>query len=177
MVKTLTISRMLRYASNVGITLRRCEVDEANLYTWATPEDEVLYIGKAASPQRIKEEERWAKQDHRSSIMSGIVPLIRENNASNHPFRYDLDTDFDADRVRAVITEQRWEGPAFTYLTTWLNDDNRLGAGEPVERFLIRLAVRAGAPIGNSRNAAQWESPIGAIEDTLAVLAVYYDPL
>jgi hypothetical protein len=47
---------------------------------------------------------------------------------------------------------------------------------EQVEKLLVRIVVRYGVPIGNSQFASQWEKPIGTVPDTLAALAVCYDP-
>jgi hypothetical protein len=59
-------------------------------------------------------------------------------------------------------------------------DESQAGHAGPsaaeVEKLLVRIAVRYGAPIGNSQFASQWEDPIETVSDTLAVLAVDSDP-
>ena len=64
-----------------------------------------------------------------------------------------------------------WEGGAIDSLREWL-DDPRPPGDEFVEKFLVRVMVRAGVPTGNSQFASQWEGPLGQPADTLALFAV-----
>jgi hypothetical protein len=175
MVAVIAVSTLIQAASRVGVEL--AEVDNGgNLYVWHTPlpERAVVYIGKSASDKRVADERRWREGDPRNNIDIGLVTLLRVNQAALQALRYDPDT-FDSTKWRKLRDAQGWSGAAFDKL-----DESQAGQVGPspaeVEKLLVRIAVRYGAPIGNSQFASQWEDPIETVSDTLAVLAVDSDP-
>lgn len=173
MVAILTFPALIEAANRVGVDLHTVSSD-GNLYVWHTPVPEraVIYIGKSASDKRLADEETWRDgADPKYNIRSGIVSLLRANEAEKQALYYDPDT-FDAGRWRKL--REDWDGDAFLYLDEALPDGEALTA-EDVEQLLVRIAIRYGVPIGNSQFASQWENPIGSIPDTLAVLAVGAD--
>lgn len=171
-MKTVTVAELIACAARVGVTIHRTTPDDANIYVWATnPGEEVLYIGKQSSKRRLAEETNWSKQNYRRELWSPIVALLGENNAISHPLRYDPDVDFDGAQARAAVAAGGWDESAFTEVAKWLDDGSRFCGGAEIERFLIRIAVRSGAPIGNSALAGQWESMIGRYSDTLAFIS------
>lgn len=175
MVAVIAVSTLLQAADRVGVEL--VEMDNGgNLYVWHTPlpERSVVYIGKSASDKRVADERRWREGDPRNTIDIGLVTLLRVNRASPQALRYDPDT-FDSSKWRTLRDAGAWHGTAFDNLDESLMGSAGMDAKE-IEKLLIRIAVRYGAPIGNSQFASQWENPIGTIPDTLAVLAVASDP-
>lgn len=169
MVKTLKLRDMLAASDAIGLDLDRC-TEGGNLYAWHTSDDDVLYIGKAASNKRHDEEDSWVELDHTERIYSGFIPLIRANKGVKQRLNYEPER-FDPQKTWAVLDRHQWEGPALDTLRAALTD-GYTPTVENVEQFLIRVAVRCGALIGNSRDASQWEAPIGKVTDTLAHQAV-----
>ena len=171
MVAVLTLSTLIQAAARVGIELVEVE-DGGNLYVWHTPPPEraVVYIGKSASDKRLAEEGKWRELDPRNTIYAGIITLLRVNRATPQALRYDPNA-FDSSNWRTLRDARGWSGEAFDYLDKALADHIGPESAE-VEKLLVRIAVRYGAPIGNSQFGSQWEGPIGTIPDTLAVLAV-----
>ncbi|MGW4125879.1 hypothetical protein [Nocardia sp. NPDC004711] len=175
MVATLTVSTLVEAARRVGVELREV-TSGGNLYVWHTPTLElaVLYVGKSASDARLKEERSWQYGgDPTTVILSGIVTLLRVNRAVPQALLYDPVT-FDGGRWRSVRESYGWNGTAFDLLEAALPEGEPLPVTE-VEKLLVRIAVRYGAPIGNSQFASQWEGPINTVSDTLAALAVGAD--
>lgn len=172
MVKALHMDTLLAAAARVGVVLSPT-TEPGDLYAWATPQREVVYLGKSDSPTRVRDEEGWRHLDPSAEIVSGIVLLLRVNHAHCEAFTYDPAT-FDPTRWQAIVAAGDWGGSAVERL--W----ERLLAGPPtvaeVEELLIRIAVRYGTPLGNSQYHSQWENPIDRPADTLAVLAVDSDP-
>lgn len=166
-VATVTLQELLAAAERVGVTLRRVTSSEANLYVWATPADEVVYIGKQTSAGRLEDEQNWIRGDPGYNVLSGIVTLLRVNRAQLHPLHY-ATSDYDRERWSTIRNEYDWSGSAFDAVDEWHDSPSV----KQVENMLVRIAVRYGAPIGNSQFASQWENPIGTIPDTLAVLAL-----
>lgn len=176
MVATLAVPALIEAARRIGVELHKVN-SGGNLYVWHTPapEEAVVYIGKSASDKRPNEERGWRNSlDPKAEIVSGIVSLLGVNQAVPQHLHYDPDT-FDASKWRNLRDSDSWSGAAFDYLDRALPLGAQLSAAE-VEQLLVRIAVRYGVPIGNSQFASQWEDPIGTKPDTLAVLAVAYDP-
>lgn len=175
MVRLMHVDKMTSIAALVGIDLKYygCLAsdsqyfDEINLYVLTDPQGLNLYVGKAASGRRHLEEDRFKYLDPDKSIVSGYVHLVQENNAQRHGFRYDPSW-FNVEMARKAL--EYWEGKAFK------NAIGTLQRGSPsvdtIERILIRIHIRAGCLIGNSRDASQWESPIESFHDTMADTAV-----
>ncbi|MGH3278226.1 MAG: hypothetical protein ACRDNW_03720 [Trebonia sp.] len=175
MVAVIAVSTLIQAAARVGVEL--IEVDNGgNLYVWHAPlpERAVVYIGKSASDKRVADERRWREGDPRNTVDIGLVTLLRVNRATPQALDYDPDT-FDSSKWRTLRAARGWSGAAFDNLDEALAGHAGPDAAE-VEKLLVRIAVRYGAPIGNSQFASQWEDPIGTIPDTLAVLAVDSDP-
>ena len=159
----------------MGVELREVG-NGGNLYVWHTPapEREVVYVGKAASDKRVREETAWRNGgDPTHRILSGIVTLLRVNHAEPQALRYDPDT-FDAAMWRRIRDKDEWSGSLIGRLDDALPAGAMLSA-EDVEKLLVRICVRYGVPIGNAQFASQWEAPIGSATDTLAALAVAAD--
>jgi hypothetical protein len=175
MVTTLAVPTLIGAASRIGVDLHKVN-DGGNLYVWHTPppEEAVVYIGKSASDKRLNEDQGWRDGlDPKAEIVSGIVTLLRVNRAVPQHLRYDPGT-FDASKWRNLRDRDSWSGPGLDYLDKALPPGAMLSEAE-VEQLLVRIAVRYGAPIGNSQFASQWEGPIGSAPDTLAAMAVCYD--
>jgi hypothetical protein len=169
LVAVMTIDELLQLARKVGLKLRSIESeDSANLYLWATPEREVLYVGKSVSPKRISDERKFAKSDPTAETVSAFIALVRRNQGVCHPL---LIEGFDPTPSQALLLKDDWGGHAVDVLQTWLDKSEGSISTELAEKLLIRIVVRAGVPVGNSRDASQWENPIGSPMDTLAVLA------
>ncbi|SMQ66974.1 hypothetical protein SAMN06295909_1381 [Plantibacter sp. VKM Ac-1784] len=169
MAQLMRLSQLRSIAEAGGITLLDHPIDTANLYALVDPNDDVLYIGKAASKRRHLEEESFAGLDYEYGNVIGFAALVTENDASRRPLRYDPDT-FDPATVFTYIAAESWAGPAIDRVVARLKAGAFPSASE-VEEILIRIHVRTGRLIGNSQFASQWETPIGSFEDTIAVLA------
>lgn len=171
MIATLTVDQLLSAAARVGVSLTPTAT-EGNLYLWHTPAREVVYIGKSASDKRVNDERKWREYDPRDWIYSGIVTLLRANHAELQPLHYDSAA-YDAAVWRSRVDSDKWTGPAIIALQEDLA--TRSLTSTEVETLLIRIGVRYGTPLGNSRDASQWENPIGTTADTLAAIAVHAD--
>lgn len=176
-IATITATELIELANSVGFSLAlTADNPGARLYLWTTPEDEVLYIGKAdrARPLlRTKEEEGWARRHpHGEEFLSGFIHLAHRNHARRHLVqiqpRNGRSDGFDPRPALTGIED--WSGPAATNLQARLLGPQEWSVAD-VETVLIRIAVRCGVPIGNSAGASQWESPIGDPRDSLAALA------
>lgn len=165
MVTTMTLDELLSAAASIGLQVSEIDDQDAPLYVWTTPQREILYIGKAASPRRFREEAAWSQQDPTETLLSAFVALIRRNKGEAHALRLD---GYDASVGREAA--QGWSGGAFNTLATWLDDPRPISV-DSAETLLIRIAVRCGVPIGNSKDASQWDRPLGNATDTLAALA------
>lgn len=171
MIATLSVDKLLDAAARVGVLLTQTET-EGNLYIWHTSGREVVYIGKSASDKRVNDERKWRNLDPRDQIYSGIVTLLRANHAELQPLKYDPD-EFEAARWRTLVEADQWSGAAILALQNDLA--TRPLTPAEVETLLIRIGVRYGTPLGNARDASQWENPIGSTTDTLAAITVYAD--
>src|SRR5699024_7894159 len=114
-VATLTTHELIGHANSVGFCLRPAATteDHAPLYLWATPRGEVVYIGKAASEARLRNEGRWRDWNpHGDHIVIGLVHLLRRNNAVAQPIlierRHGRDDGFDP--TPALNETQTWTG-------------------------------------------------------------------
>jgi hypothetical protein len=175
MVASLTVSTLIKAADRIGVKLHMVN-SGGNLYVWhtPTPEEAVVYIGKSTSDKRLNNERGWQDGlDPKAEIVSGIVTLLRVNQAVPQALRYDPNT-FDASKWRDLRDKDNWSGEGLDNLNMALPPGAILPEAQ-VEELLVRIAVRYGVPIGNSQFASQWEKPIGSVPDTLAALAVYYD--
>ncbi|WP_209561067.1 hypothetical protein [Frigoribacterium sp. PvP032] len=169
MAKLMKVAILKSIASGAGIRLVDEPLSSANLYVIIDSEGNDLYVGKAASLQRHREEDTWKSLDYERKIVSGFVALMSENEGERRPFRYEP-TSFDKSKLPAHINAEDWHGESVDRVV------ERLASGEPptleeVEQILIRIHVRAGCLIGNSQFGSQWEGPIGSFCDTMAVLA------
>lgn len=169
MAKLMKCDQLLESAARAGIRLVDAAIRESNLYVFTDPEEHTIYIGKAASQARHRDEARWATLDYESQIVAGFTALINENEARSRPLRYDP-ASFDFDLLRTHIAVENWTGGAVDIVTARL-DAKQPPTVEEVEQILIRIHVRTGRLIGNSQFASQWENPIGSFADTVAVLA------
>ncbi|WP_067779659.1 hypothetical protein [Actinomyces vulturis] len=165
----ITATKIIDIAQGSGLSLQRCDKDNANLYIWASQDDTALYIGKANSPKRIEDEERWSKEDYDNNVYSTIVTLLGVNKAKIIPLRYDPSTS-DFSPIFDCIKREGWHGSYFERLTEFL--ETSIPTVEEVEKILIRIVLRCGCLIGNSQFASQWEGPLGRFSDTFAILAV-----
>ncbi|WGW10608.1 hypothetical protein LWF01_10705 [Saxibacter everestensis] len=170
MVITMNLRKLIDIALCGGIALKEVESEAANLYAWTTAELDLLYVGKAASKKRIEDEKHWVQLDHTRQICSGIVPLLKENQAELHPLCYEHQR-FAPRRMLATIQEGGWSGPSIAKTLSRLGDGPAPSV-EEVEQVMVRIAVRTGSLIGNAQFASQWEGPIGTFVDTVAALAV-----
>lgn len=174
MVITFPLATALSMADKVGLPLRRCDRQNANLYAWCTPLDEVLYFGKATSQKRHDEEFAWRNEDPAVGVRSAFADLTRENNAEQRFLYTAGEPGFDRDAARNAMQAVDWGDSSKVHdlALKWLALEDEPLADWMVEKFLIRSAVRYGAPIGNSQHGSQWETPIGRAMDTLAFTAI-----
>lgn len=171
MAKLMTVDELIVIARRGGINLER-DVDESreNLYVYADPEGNVLYIGRAASHVRGRNEVRIAEEGYTERLGVGFSALITENNATRHRFRYEPES-FDPKSI--LQEENQWSGRAITPVLERLNNGEAPTIAE-VEQILVRIVVCTGRLIGNSQYASQWEGPAGKFENVIAVLAAFY---
>jgi hypothetical protein len=170
MAKLMDFEQLIKITAAAGITLDEVPIEDANLYVLVDPGGEDIYVGKSASKRRHNEEEQWKKNlDYEQEIVSGFVALAAENNTQRRPLRYDPEK-FDPSKLKMHIAAERWSGAAIDTVVERL-DEKIPPTPEEVEQILIRIHIRTGRLIGNSQYASQWETPIGAFTDTVAVLA------
>lgn len=165
-IATVTATDLLNAARAAGIVIDDGEGHDTSphLYIWTTTEDEVLYIGKAASTARTRDEERWTKDFDSHMISVGFLSLINRHQGIKKTFAFKT--------VDGRVLEQAldgWHGASVDNLRAALH---REWEPREIESVLIRMAVLAGVPIANSSSAGQWESYNGRIENTLAAVAV-----
>lgn len=171
-MQNLQLDDLLIAARKVGLDLRELTDDEpdGNLYVWATPNGQVLYIGKAEDPKRTSREQSWVKEEYDPTAISiGFVVLMRRHQARCHRLQYaGLDT------VIALTALTGWEGGAIDTLAAHLRSGAMWTVPE-IELVLIRMAIAAGYPIGNAAGAGLWESQHGGLRNALAAVAVIND--
>lgn len=161
---------LINIASLVGIKLHMTVIPEANLYLLVDQEDHTLYVGKANSEQRHKNEDQWKSSDYRTDMNhSGIVALMAENNSRRVPLSYDP-SEFTVEPILQHIESEKWNGTLLDEAILRIKDGLPPSVAE-VEEILIRIHIRTGRVIGNSQYASQWEKPIGRFPDTVAALA------
>lgn len=170
MAHVLPAAHLIKIAHAVGIPLSESVDSNSNLYLIVDDQGNDLYVGKAASSKRHREEDGWSSMDHTKSILSGFISLWRENNARRLCIDYD-DGAFDPAAALSIIEREGWGGGAIDSARARL-EDGEAPTVEEVEEILVRIHIRAGRLIGNSDRASQWEKPIGRFADTMAALAV-----
>lgn len=168
MAHVLPAAHLITIAHAVGIPLIESGDGNSNLYLIVDDQGNDLYIGKAASSRRHREEDGWSSMDHTKSILSGFVALWRENNARRLCIDYNAGAFVPAAALSII---EGWEGGAIDSVRARL-EEGEAPTVEEVEEILVRIHIRAGRLIGNSVFASQWENPIGRFPDTMAVLAV-----
>ncbi|MDN5687213.1 MAG: hypothetical protein L0G94_11150 [Brachybacterium sp.] len=172
MAKLMTVDNLTKIADSAGIPLVPSSPIECDLYVIADREGNCLYVGQSASQEggRVLYEISLRHKDPTTTIHSGIVALMVENDGVHHTWQYDHDS-FDSSRLDKAISEEHWEGGAVDTVQQRLDSRNPPTLDE-VEEFLIRAHVRTGCLIANSQHSSQWEGPIGRFADTAAALAV-----
>lgn len=170
MAELLNVHDLARITKSVGIELEVVEsIDEANLYALADQDNNCIYVGKAASARRHRDEDRWRAPDFWRHNYSGFVALATANDAVRHAYRYRSDTFAWAEILK---TAEHWTGSLIDVVTARARA-NVPPSTEEVEQILIRIHVRTGCVVGNSQFASQWEHPIGSFTDAVAILAAY----
>ncbi len=169
----MPLTALVRAARAAGISLRDRDPEERHphLYVWTTPtqEKEVLYIGKAADPRRTTVEEGLNSAFDATQINVGFVVLVKRHQAQRHDLHYDS-----VDLQKVLEVAAPWNGPALDTLRADIAAQAPWGLPD-VEMVLIRMAVLAGYPTGNSSGAGQWEQMMGDRRNTLAAIAVDQD--
>lgn len=217
MIRGLNRQALLRACASVGVTFEK-KADVDFIYAWVTPQDEVLYIGKAATEGRLSDEKSWATgvpnlrlaraaMNNEPVILSSFASLVATHQAAVVPLgwprldRAQLEAAIDAAVQKVLDAEptlelsppflEKWApqvagfevGRSQVALRCWFAADVEgwlSNAGtfthKDGEKLLVRIATRAGVPIGNSQFASQWAEPIYSAADTLALLAVLLNP-
>lgn len=171
MAKLMTVDELVAIARRGGIFLARVDDEhQENLYVYADPEGNILYIGSAASAKRGRDEARIAGEGFIDRLGVGFSALITENDAVRHRFRYDP-VSFNPDVI--LQEENQWTGNSITPVLERLVKRDAPTIAE-VEHILVRIPVCTGRLIGNSQYASQWEGPAGRFENVIAVLAAFY---
>lgn len=171
MPATTTMDELINIAAHVGVYLSVSPVPSHLYAIVSQPGEHVLYIGKGedAGLRRARNEASWRAMDPQQEAVSGLVCLMRRNNAHHVHLRLE---GFDA--AKAIATgDQYWERPL-----PEIEDPDFEMSVRFVEEFLIRVAVRLGVPIANSQFAGQFV-PKGDLRpaDRLAMWAVNVEPL
>lgn len=170
MLPLMNFNELIQTAALAGITLSSSDIAHANLYVICDQAGHNLYVGKANSRRRHVEEEQFPQRFNRkTTIVSGFLHLVEENQAERKPLLFDP-LNFDRTKLDSLITKYRWSGDAISTLQSFLSTE--LLTPSLVEEALIRIHVRAGKLIGNSQHGSQWENPIGKPMDTIAAIAV-----
>lgn len=170
MAKTMTLTELLAIAAGAGVKLERADESQENLYVYADPKDQVLYIGRSKNRTRGRNEERIKDEGYANRIGVGFSALIAENRGVRHRFRYEPET-FDDQPLRRQIKSEDWKGVPVEELLEYIDVEPRGFTIADVEHMLVRIAVCTGRLIGNSQYASQWEKTVNRPPNVAAVIA------
>ncbi|MBN7794645.1 hypothetical protein [Microbacterium esteraromaticum] len=171
MAKLMTLNELVGIARGAGIHLEPADEHSENLYVYADPRGNILYIGISGSStpgKRSRDEERIAHEGYQDRVGVGFSALITENEAKRHRFYYDPET-FNPTPLRNQIETENWQGDAIEKLKAHI-EVSKPSLAE-VEHALVRIPVCTGRLIGNSQYASQWEASVNRIPNVIAVIA------
>lgn len=172
----LHVDELLTAVARVGLQVERLQsTTNANLYAWVTPEGDLVYIGKAASPQRIHNEAQWTQGLPTSFAQEiPLVAILRRHDAWCAPLKFDP-SKVNLSPGLEYAESTYWKGSPELRQAVQYFMENPPSVAD-AERILIRTAVRFGALIANSQFSGVWESKGFAPHDALAFLAFDMDP-